>query len=239
MNLPPPLPAAASPFPQPARALGEDPDDLPPINGVFGAVEATLRQPRRVMYQLHQGRSGGLIFALLAVAIVCAAIYGFIAGTFSMGDQLWAAPVKIAGGLLFSAMICLPSLYIFSCLGGSQARLIEVAGLMAGLLALLTVLLVGFAPVAWVFSQSTNSVAAMGALHLAFGFIATYFGLRFLHAGFGHLNARPAGMHVWSCILLLVLLQMTTALRPIIGRSDRFFPAEKKFFTVHWGEVLK
>jgi len=43
----------------------------------------------------------------------------------------------------------------------------------------MTVLLIGFAPVAWLFSQSTESLLLMGALHLVFWLIATYFGLRF------------------------------------------------------------
>src|SRR6185503_1531455 len=143
-------------------------------------------------------------------------IYGVVVGTFSGGPQLWEAPIKITAGLLISALICLPSLYIFSCLGGSQARLGGVFGLVAGLLSLMTVLLIGFAPVAWVFSQSTDSVPAMGALHLVFWLISTYFGLRFLHNGFAHLSAqRSGGLQVWMIIFLLVALQMTTALRPI------------------------
>jgi hypothetical protein len=32
---------------------------------------------------------------------------------------------------------------------------------------------------------------------------------------------------------------MTTALRPILGKSDTFFPTEKKFFLGHWGDCLK
>jgi hypothetical protein len=31
---------------------------------------------------------------------------------------------------------------------------------------------------------------------------------------------------------------MTTTLRPIVGRSDRFLPGEKKFFLTHWLESL-
>src|SRR6185503_19251629 len=108
--------------------------------------------------------------------------------------------------------------YIFSCLGGSQAKLAEVFGLVAGLLALTTVLMFGFAPVAWVFSASTKSLALMGALHLLFWFVAAVFGLRFLGAAFRHFNARSdAGFKVWIVVFLLVSLQMTAALRPIIG----------------------
>jgi hypothetical protein len=217
------------------RPLGENPDERVPVSNAFAAVEALLRQPRRLLYQLRQPGAGGLIVQMIFVSAVCALVYGFVAGTFSGGTQLWAAPVKIAGGLLVSAAICLPSLFIFTCLSGAQSRLAEVCGLLAGLLMLMTILLVGFAPVAWIFSQSTESLAWMGALHLAFWFVATLFGVRFLKNGFIHANARSqAGVNVWIIIFLLVAVQMTTALRPIIGHAETFFPTEKKFFLVHW-----
>jgi hypothetical protein len=208
---------------------------------MVSAVEAVLRQPRRVMFQLRQTRSGGLTLALLLVAVLCSLVYGLVVGTFSMGAQLWAAPAKVGLGLLLSALICLPSLYIFACLSGAEVRLGEVTGFLSGQLALMTVLLVGFAPVAWVFSQSTESVAAMGALHMVFGLIATYFGLRFLNTAFRHVNARSgSGLKVWMLIYILVLLQMTTALRPIVGQAeDTFLPPTKKFFISHWSDCLK
>lgn len=141
---------------------------------------------------------------------------------------------------MISALICLPSLYIFSCLSGSQARLAEVFGLLAGLLALTTVLLIGFAPVAWVFSQSTESLVAMGTLHLIFWLISTYFGLRFLCHGFRHLKGTSNGaLAVWIGIFMLVAVQMTTALRPIVGTASTFLPTEKKFFLSHWADNLE
>jgi hypothetical protein len=221
-------------------ALGESPEDREPITGPLAAVEAILRQPRRIMYQLRQPGAGALIGAMLAVAVLCAAVYGVVVATFSMGQQLWVAPVKIAAGLVISTVICLPSLYIFTCLSGSRSRLVEIVGLVSGLLLLMTILLVGFAPVAWLFSQSTQSAAWMGALHLAFWLIATFFGLRFLHAGFLHAEARSnAGLYTWIIIFVLVALQMTTALRPIVGTAATFLPKEKMFFVGYWGECLK
>jgi hypothetical protein len=222
-----------------ARQLGDDPLERVAIPNVIAAIEALLRHPRRMMFQLRQPGAGKLIAAMLFVSIACSLIYGVVVGTFSGGQQLWIAPVKIAAGLMISALICLPSLYIFTCLSGSQARLAEVFGLLAGLLMLMTILLIGFAPVAWIFSQSTESLAWMGALHLIFWFIATIFGLRFFEAGFSHSNAGShAGLYTWVIIFLLVAVQMTTALRPILGTSDTFFPAEKKFFLAHWGDCL-
>lgn len=222
-----------------SRRLGDDPQDREPIPGPFAAIEAILRHPRRILFRLRHPGSGTLILALLLIAVLCSVVYGVVVGAFSGQTQYWAAPMKIAGGLVFSALICLPSLYIFSCLSGSQARLVEVCGLIAGLLALMTVLLIGFAPVAWVFSQSTDSLPAMGALHLAFWIIATYFGLRFLCAGFAQLSGRSGGLGVWITIFLLVMVQMTTALRPIVGTADTLLPTEKKFFVKHWIEQLE
>jgi hypothetical protein len=229
--VPPVIPGASRP--------GDTSEDREPISSVTAAVDAILRQPRRVMYQLQQPGSGKLLGVMFILAIVCVSIYGFIVGTFSGGMQLWASPAKITAGLIVSAIICLPSLYIFTCLSGSQARLREVIGFVAGLLLLMGVLLVGFAPVAWIFSQSTESVAWMGFLHLLFWAIATAFAVRFLHICFSHTKMKTsAGLVVWIIIFLLTSLQMMTALRPIIGKSDTFFPTEKKFFISHWYDCL-
>jgi hypothetical protein len=223
-----------------ARRLGDDPLERIPIPNIIAAIDAILRHPQRMMFQLRQPGAGKLIAMMLLVAVACSLIYGVVVGTFSGGQQLWIAPAKIAMGLMISALICLPSLYIFTCLSGSQARLVEVCGLLAGLLMLMTILLIGFAPVAWIFSQSTESLAWMGTLHLVFWFIATIFGLRFLEAGFSHSNARShAGFHTWVVIFLLVAVQMTTALRPIVGKSDTLLPAQKQFFLSYWGDYLK
>src|SRR6476620_9018449 len=92
--------------------LGENPEEREAIPGLVGSIEAILRQPRRVMYQLRQPGSGRLILAMVFVAIVCSLIYGVVVGSFSMGSQLWVAPAKLAMGMLISGIICLPSLYI-------------------------------------------------------------------------------------------------------------------------------
>ncbi len=219
--------------------LGFLEDDRVPVGGPFSGVDALLRNPRRIMFQLNQEGGRQLIAMLLGVALVCALGYGLIVGMFSGGGQLFFAPVKIAAGLVFSALICLPSLYIFAALGGSRAGLRDVVGLIAGLLALTTVLLVGFAPVAWIFSESTESLAMMGALHLAFWLVSAGFGLRFLRAGFRHTSLKaPQGLSIWTVIFLAVALQMTTALRPILGTADSALPTEKRFFLAHWAENL-
>jgi hypothetical protein len=235
----PPQYAAIPPLSAARQPLGATPEEREHVSSPIGAVEALLRQPRRLMYQLRQPGAGPLIMGMVLVALLCSLVYGLVVGTFSGGMQLWAAPLKVAGGLLVSALICLPSLYIFTCLSGSKARLAEICGLLAGMLLLTSLLLIGFAPVSWLFSQSTQSVGWMGALHLVFWLVATVFGLRFLSNGFSHSEARSkAGLATWSVIFILVAIQMTTALRPLVGTSKTFFPEGKKFFIKHWSDSL-
>lgn len=232
--LPPALPPAL-----PGQAQTEAAETAP-VSGIGGTLEALLRRPRGVLHQLHQPGAVRLAGLMLLLALIGAAGYGLIVGSFSGGVQFWAAPLKIAGGLGVCGLICLPSLYVFACLTGSSARFTDVAGMVAGLLALMAVLLVSFGPVAWVFSQSTESVVAMGLLHLVFWLIATLFGARFMHLGMARLGARSEGaFYFWICLFVVVALQMTTALRPIIGKADTLLPTEKRFFLQHWGDSMR
>jgi hypothetical protein len=235
--VPPPFLTHSSKVAEPP--LGQGPCDDGPVSGFIATAEAIVRHPRRIYFQLLRNTRASVMWWMLIVAILCSIAYGVIVGTFSGGQQFWIAPVKIAGGLVICGLICLPSLFIFSCLSGAQARLGDVFGLLTGMLALTAILLIGLGPVAWVFSQSTESLAAIGALHLVFWAIAIAFGLKFMARGFAHVNgARNRTLLLWSAIYVIVVLQMTTALRPIIGTSDHFFPEKKQFFLSHWADNL-
>ena len=237
---PPPLP--------PPRGLGSrslsstvaaPAPPLPADAGLSLVLESLLKRPAQLVDELNRATSLRLLLLLAAAAVVALAAYGFVVGTFSGGAQLWAAPLKVSLGALAAALICLPSLLIFMCLSGAEITLRAVCGVLCGILALTALLLVGFLPVAWVFSQSTNSVAFVGALHLIFWLIALGFGLRLLRL-LAELLRIPDRLHlrVWMAIFILVSLQMTTALRPIVGTSRDFLPRERKFFLVHWADTL-
>jgi hypothetical protein len=203
-------------------------------------IDHLLRQPGRVLYEAGLGQGGGRVIRLLVlVTVVSLAIFGLLLGSFSGGTQLWAAPVKVAFGTLAAVGICLPSLYIFSALAGAEARLTQVAGLLLTMVALMGLLLLGFAPVVWVFSTSTEAVGFMGFLALAFWLIALFFGGRLLLNLACAFGMQAAGYVVlWMGIFVVVTLQMSTSLRPIIGKSETFLPREKRFFLAHWVKTL-
>lgn len=207
---------------------------------MLSVIEALLRRPSDLWRHLGQPAAGPVIGLMLLVAAACLALYGLVVGTFAGGTQLWAAPLKMVVGLLVSSVICLPSLYIFACLGGAKVRLMEVIGLLASLAALMALLLVGFAPIAWIFGQSTESLVWMGFLHLAFWVIATAFAFRLFFAGFRVLGEGGGlGLKAWMLLFILVVLQMTTALRPLLGTSENFLPTEKRFFLSHWARCFE
>jgi hypothetical protein len=205
----------------------------------IGALENLLKYPGRIVYELHQARAAILATWLLIFGIAGVAIYGIVVGAQSGGVQMWMAPAKLGLGTLLAVLICLPSLYIFTCLGGIDAHLRSVCGALSAAVCLSSILLIGFAPVAWIFSQSTDSIVFMGALHLLFWVIGIRFGLRLIDAMGRFLGATSRGhLKIWSAIFILVCFQMTTTLRPIIAPSKTFLPTEKKFFLTSWFETM-
>jgi hypothetical protein len=232
----PPIQNQPQPPPIPGRLALEP---LPERTSPFLVIEALLKYPGRIIYELQNNWRAALAFWLLLLALLGLAAYGIVVGSFAGGIQLWMAPAKIAIGTLLSIIICLPSLYIFTCLAGVDARLRTTSGVLFAAVGLCAVLMIGFAPVAWIFSQSTDSVAFMAALHIGLWMIGITFGLRLICA-MGRLLGGTARRHLklWGFIFVVVCLQMMTTLRPIVGGSEHFLPNEKKFFLAHWIETM-
>lgn len=205
---------------------------------IFQVIEAILKQPWKVMLACKEG--GSRVTVLLVIcAVVCLGIFGALLGTFSGGTQSWAAPLKITGGVFFAMLICLPSLYIFSAMAGLDVRLSHVAGMLLTVMGLTGLLLVGFAPVVWIFAQSSESLPFMGALVLAFWGISLTFGMRLMHMEAARLGIQSQSyLNIWTLIFVLVTLQLSTSLRPIIGTEPTLLPTEKKFFLEHWGDEM-
>lgn len=200
--------------------------------------EALLRRPHALIPRLAEPDHGATgKFALMAVISIL--LFGFVLGCFAKHDQLWAAPAKITAGLIFSGLICFPSLYIFATLAGARVSISQLAACLAGALALAGLLLLGFAPAVWIFAESTDSLGFMGTLAIGSWIIAVFFALRFLKSViFATGGTQKGPLAIWSMVFLLVTLQMTTSLRPILGRSDLLLTQEKKFFLQHWFETM-
>jgi hypothetical protein len=230
MNTPPPTPSSP-------RPNNFEPIPGPPSAGSI--IETLLKYPARIIHELQHERGRAVILHLILLGLFGIAVYGIVVGSLTGGTQMLVAPAKLVLGTIVATLICLPSLYIFISLSGIDTPIRTVAGALFAAVCLSALLLIGFAPVAWIFSQSTDSVAFMGALHLLFWIIGIGFGLRLISAMCRFAGGRENGhLRLWTIIFLLVCFQMTATLRPIIARSNTFFPTEKKFFLSYWFETL-
>src|SRR5207245_5905105 len=183
-------------------------EPMPNAENPISVLENLLKHPGRVVHELHQKQAPILAGWLLIFGIIGVAIYGTVVGAQSGGAQMWIALARLGLGTLLAVLICLPSLYIFTCLGGIDAQLRSLCGLLFASVFLCSILLIGFAPVAWIFSQSTDSIAFMGALHLLFWMIGIRFGLRLIDATARFLAARVRGyIRIWIVIFILVCFQ--------------------------------
>ena len=237
-DTPPPTPPSGAPTPVTPPPTRKELPPLPDNPNLRDLFEALLRRPAELARHDASGGAQALkSFTLLAV--ISMIIFGFVLGTFAYGAQLWAAPLKIGLGLLFAGIICYPSLYIFSSLAGCQASATRLAATLGGMLALAGLLLLGFAPALWIFAQGTSSFGFMGALAVGAWLIALVFAFRFIRTVLHeHGGTQKSPMRIWCVIFLLVTLQLTTSLRPILGQSDKLLTNEKKFFLAHWSETF-
>ncbi len=223
---------------QPELVVQEAPA-LPKQAKIMQLVDALLKTPQTLYGHVQRNDLHAYLVKLFLIFAVCISAYGLIVGSFSGQMQWFAAPLKIFLGTCLAALLCFPSLYILSALSGADLRPAQLFGLLCSSLALLGILLSGFAPVAFIFTFSINTVSFMGSIHLLIWGISLYFCLGHLANGLATLGSGNKLMiKIWTMIFLITLLQMSTTLRPILGTSDTLLPTEKKFFLTHWLDSL-
>ena len=208
--------------------------------GFFRVIETVLKRPAQVLHEIIHGKMIAVTLSLLVILILSLGAIGLIMASYSGGQQFLAVPTKIILGTLLSAGICMPSLYILLCLSGGEQTFPQVCGILLKCLALAGILFVGFMPVAWIFSQATDSIIFMGILYLLIWGTGISFGLRLLIQSFSELGKKtmPA-LRLWGAIFVLVVLQMSTTLRPLLGSYAPLQTDEKKFFVGHWIDVAE
>jgi hypothetical protein len=221
------------------ESFGQDYRAIPGPLTLARVLEGLLKAPGSLAWEIMQGRAGEASAALAVILSLCMLAYGLIMGSFSGGMQLALVPVKVLGGTWLALLICLPSLYVFSCLSGARQTLGTLTALYLQAVTLSGVLLIGFAPVAWLFAQSTRGVAFMGFLHILFWFVSALFSLRLLGTALRYLNQRGiAVLRVWGVVFVLVVFQVSTMLRPLVGPAKGLQWQEKQFFLAHWFDEM-
>ena len=205
------------------------------VGAVWEEFEGLLR-PRAEGEPMEAGP--GAIVRLLAGAVLCFAAYGATAGLFQGGAQVGWSAVKTPLIVLGTALLCLPSLYVFATLAGARLAPSRFAFVAAAFLALLGLLALGLIPINWLFSVSSRSLLFVVWLHLAAWVLAVSLARRFLRSVFTEDGPRRA-VGLWLVLFVVVSLQVTTCLRPVLWRDAESpaFDGRRLSFMEHFGRI--
>ena len=225
--------AAVNPPPMPAGMAAPE---------THGPIAALLKNPRRIADSIAN-RDGLLAaaLALLAAGALCHAVFGLAVGWFGGWPvaAMDAAKMPLVG--LCSLLLCFPSLYVFSCVAGTPLSLSQALVLGCSCFAMVGLILVALAPVAWLFAVSTTSLSFVAMLAFLLWLVAIGFAARFVEKLKANaLFQRQTGIKLWFFILMLVTLQMATCMRPMLSQSDDgWWTSKKQFFLAHFVATLE
>ena len=221
--------------------MNEDPNKATPQTG--NIVSSLLKAPEAVAETIANRRQPFTTSVILLVAAaVFHAVFGLAMGLFGGWNVAIMDVAKIPLIAVCSLLLCYPSLYVFSCVGGTPLSLSQTFLLGASCLAMLGLLLVGLAPVAWLFSVSTESISFVTMLVLFIWLIAASFAVRYIGKLQAHtLFKKASGIKLWFFVLIVVTLQMVTCMRPILTapEADGWWTGKKMFFLQHFGSTFE
>jgi hypothetical protein len=221
--------------------MNEDPSKAPSQTG--NIVASLLKAPENVAEVIANRRTPlATGVTLLGAAAVFHAVFGLAMGLFGGWSVAIMDVAKIPLVAVCSLLLCYPSLYVFSCVGGTPLSLSQTFLLGASCLAMLGLLLVGLAPVAWLFSVSTESLPFVTMLALFIWLIAASFAVRYIGKLQAHaLFKKAGGIKLWFFVLVLVTVQMVTCMRPILTapETDGWWTGKKMFFLQHFGSTFE
>jgi len=226
----------------PPRLPDAPAEELPAgVAAPTNALAALLKTPSSVIRRIHDAEKLPELTAQLFLwGLVFHALYGLAMGMFDSSGVALVAAGKAPLIAFLAVALCLPSLYVFSCVAGMAVTVMQALALAGSVLAMTGLLLLGLTPVCWLFSVSTSSLPFVVVVNFLVWALSLGFAVRLFRL-VGDLDGREtaAGLKWWLAIYVIVSLQMTTTLRPMLVRSDAGWRAtEKKFFLTHFRESL-
>ena len=162
---------------------------------------------------------------LNAVAAASFAIYGAIIGSQHSFKQALSSSVKLPILFLLTAVVCIPTLFIFSSFFGSRRTLLQYFALLSAGSAVMGLALVGFAPVTLFFIVTTHNYQFFKILNVAFFAVAGLLGVlffkrmyvQFSEDGTPAMKTRRMLLQLWLLLFAFVGTQLAWTLRPFFG----------------------
>jgi hypothetical protein len=187
------------------------------------------------------------IVSLLICSSVFFALYGAIVGSSSAGWQILTSAIKLPALYLITLIICLPALFFFEIILGSNRSFAQYLTLLLASMSIISVMLLGFAPITLFFRLSINEYQFFKLLNVAIFTITGLVGVNFFYKGmlfFNNQESKPTNQNTtlikaWLFLYGFVGSQLGWTLRPFFGDPDQPFQLFRKLESNFYIHILQ
>jgi hypothetical protein len=168
--------------------------------------------------------------SMVVSTVIYLALYGLVMGISNSWQQALMSAVKLPVLFLVTLLICLPTLYFFNLLYGSQLTFAQTAALMMAAVTVTAALSLAFISITlffWITVREQYTILVM--LNVGVLAISSWWGLSFLRQGMSHVQRNAPHVRqgriltTWLLIYAFVGTQMGWALRPFFGAPGEPF----------------
>ena len=202
------------------------------ITSYAAFLKALLSDRERFFEEVVEGVGLGskLRYAVFTI-IGLAGFFGLVAGAYSGPAQAASAGIKLPFLFFATFAVCFPAFFVVQVLVGSRLRLLQVAVLVFGALALTSVLLAAFVPITAFFLITGANYYFQHLLNIAIASVAGLFGMYALHEGLSVVCEKRGVyprkaltiMRAWAVLFAFVGIQLAWSLRPFLGDRNQPF----------------
>jgi hypothetical protein len=192
----------------------------------FGIIEKILRNRYGFFEEIREGIDlQEKMKAMLISSITFFALYGAVMGASHSLWQTMSSAVKLPILFLATLFVCVPSLYFFSLLFGSNQSLSQSLTVILTAITVTAVLLLSCAPITLFFLLTTSQYQFFKLLNVAIFSVSGLMGIVFLYQGIKVVSGsegegattRKWVLIMWMFVYAFVGSQMAWTIRPFIG----------------------
>lgn len=189
------------------------------------------------------------IISLLVSSSLFLALYGAIIGSTHGGLQIISSAFKLPALYLLTLLICLPTLYFMDIVLGSKRTFSQYVALLLASMAMISVMLFGFAPVTLFFRLSIDDYWFFLLLNIVVLGFTGVVGVRFFYKSMitlmeketaGKISAnRHKLITAWLFLYGFVGSQLGWTLRPFVGTPEEPFALFREIESNFYIQVIK
>ncbi len=214
----------------------------------FSILMQLLRDRKVFLNEIEQEKNlDKKIVSLLFSSAVFLALYGAIIGSTHGLLQMVSSAFKLPALYLITLIICLPTLYFFDIIFGSKKTFGQYVALLMASMAMISVMLFGFAPVTLFFRLSIDDFNFFRLLNIAILGLTGVIGVRLFYRSMISLIDKEAEsyrnrqklLRAWLFLYGFVGSQLGWTLRPFFSTPDSPFALFREIESNFYVEVVK